>query len=123
MMIMTFQDEQEIDEWFDEEKELYSQRLMKQLETKKDFRTAQKQFNKEFKHLLLRLDREYHALDTRRHRQETLSKPLNRFKRFRKTLSLKYRSWKKKSAERWKKRRLDREYRDAFQQGFFRRKV
>jgi len=113
--IMAFVDEREIDEWFEAEKERLSEKMMAELEKGVAFETAQQRFDKAFKPLLLKYDKEYRGLDNRTERHEKLAKPFRLLAAWWHERKHRFRQWRKERAEQKKKAKFEREYKKLFE--------
>ena len=109
-MFHSFEDEMEIDDWFQTTKEAAESEFYKHVYARKDEKKAKIKFNKKMDYLLKRYNQEYALLEKRKNRRAKFKKPFialiawwEKFKMTRKTNFQKH----KKGFKTW---RFNREY-------------
>ena len=109
-LFVTFQDEGEIEDWFETEKERLSDELYKVSFSRKGLPEAKKKFNKAMAKLVERYNKEHAKLHTHLERRKKTQKPRIRYRAWKKQLK---KDWERKikfwKAER-KKRKFEKEY-------------
>ncbi len=104
----------DIDEWFNEQKEMLSEQLLAQLEKGVEYAKAKERFDRDFKKLLQNYDAMYRDADKYKERRKRLERPLKQWREWKKAQILKIKLWWKLKKEEWKKWRFEREYRKLF---------
>jgi hypothetical protein len=111
---MAVQEDSEIDEWFNEQKDLLSERMYDELQKGVAFEKAQTRFDTDFKRLLGQYNERYRTAMSTNVRSERLGRPFRRFHAWREERALKRSLWWKEQSERWRRWRFERKYRKLF---------
>ncbi len=111
---MAILEEHEIDEWFEEQKELLSQRLADELDAKKDAEAAKKRFDAAFHKLLDEYEAKYRSTDAAKARHERLARPFRQVAAWWHERQTRRALAKKRRQELRKKAKFEREYNKLF---------
>ena len=111
---MAIPDDRELDDWFEEQKELLSQRLADELDAGKDWGVARGKFDLGFAKLLDEYDTRYKSADKAWSRHEQLAKPFRAVAAWWHDHATAHELAKKRRRELRKKKTFERKYRKLF---------